>query len=65
MLLSRFNVSKTSVKDSYFSKVASFFSGNFAKTNTVTGILSNFLLYAKFPEDFPIVDSVNVKISFH
>ena len=29
-----------------------------------TEVLSNFLLYAIFPEDFPMADSVNFKVSF-
>ena len=69
--VSRFNVWKTSERSSYFSKVAGSFLTNFAKINTVTGIyknfteiLSNFLSYAIFPEDFPTTVSVNFKISF-
>ena len=40
-LLSRFNV-KTSVKGSYFSKVAAFYPAVFATMNTVTGIFKDF-----------------------
>ena len=53
------------------SNVAGLFLAYFAKIITVTGIfkdftkvLSNFLSYAIFPEDFPMADSVNFKISF-
>ena len=71
-LLSMFiYVCKTSVKGSYFSKVTDFFRAFFAKINTVTGIfqgfyleLSNFLLYAILPEDFPMAHCVNFKMSF-
>ena len=37
-LLSRFNLCKTSVKGSYFSKNAGFFHVAFEKINTVTGV---------------------------
>ena len=37
-LVSRVNVCTTSVKGSYFSRVAGFFPATFAKINTVTGI---------------------------
>ena len=43
-LLSRFNICKTSVKGSYFSKVAGLFFANFAKINTVRGIFQGFYL---------------------
>ena len=58
-------------KGLYFRKGAGLFLANFVKINTATGIfkdftqiLSNFLLHAIFPEDFPIADPVNFKISF-
>ena len=52
-LLSDFNLCKTSVKSSYYSKLAGFFPPTFANFNTVRGIfqgfyldLKSFLLYA-------------------
>ena len=71
LLLARFNVCKTSVEGSYFSKVvAGFFPADFTKIDTVTGIFqgsylgfSNFLLYAIFPEDVPTADPVNFNMS--
>ena len=43
-LLARFDVCKTYVKGSYFSKVSDFFPKTFAKTNSVTGIFQGFYL---------------------
>ena len=69
--LSKFDVCKTSVKDSYFRKVAGLFLANFAKINTVAAIFQRFYLDFKqfsivriFPEDFTMADFVNFKISF-
>ena len=41
-LLSMFNLCKTSVKGSHFSKIEAFFPGTFAKSDTVTGIFREF-----------------------
>ena len=37
-----FNLCKTSVKGSHFSKIEAFFPGTFAKSDTVTGIFQEF-----------------------
>ena len=46
-LLSKFNLVKTSVKASYFSKIAGFFPATFTKINTVTVIFPGFYLDLK------------------
>ena len=48
-LLSRFNLWKTSVKGSYFSKNAGFFHVAFEKINTVTGVWGFYLDFKQFP----------------
>ena len=60
ILLSRFNLCKIYVKDLYFSKTAAFFSTNFAKISTVTGIFQRF--YLKFKQ-FSIVCSISRSLS--
>ena len=71
-LLSRFNLCKTYVKGSYFSKVPGFFLATFVKINTATVIFQGLsldfkhfsLVYNTYTEDFPMPDSENFKISF-
>ena len=68
-LLFRFDVCKTSVKGSYFSKIAGFFPTTFASINTVTGISQGFFLDFKqfsivcnVSRSIPTTDSVDFKI---
>ena len=71
-LLSRFNLCKTSVKGLYFRKITDFFPGTFCNINIITGNFQGFYLDFKqfflfhtiFPEDFPMVDLTNFKVSF-
>ena len=59
-LLARFSICKTSVKDSYFSKVAGFFLATFSKINTLTGIFKGFYLAFK---QAPIVSTISRRLS--